>query len=396
MTAPEPDDALDELGALLESRVEELGHHIVGRIRADVSFYRDNDVVSDAQLLQSAIDNMRFVFLALANRTSFDTSPSAEVGQLRARAGVPRPAVMDAYRVAAHAVWDQTMMFCADNPAISRATLLTATARFWEAQDRYTQAMTAAYHETATQLAIDDAVERAALTEALLQGRSLGEYSLWDVAELLGLPARGPFIVVAARLPNIGQHALRGAAGMLSSLDVHSAWRLLPDLQIGIAHLPSSAVLPRFIEQLERVTPTDIGVSPIFNDLADTAISLRYARLALDAPATWDIRVRLFDDSVLGIAAVSAPEVTHKLSEVILGLFSSLPSDEQLTLSETFAAWLDHGGSISETADAMRCHPNTVRNRLRRIEERTGRSLTAPRELAELCLAFEIVERATT
>jgi len=33
-----------------------------------------------------------------------------------------------------------------------------------------------------------------------------------------------------------------------------------------------------------------------------------------------------------------------------------------------------------------------VRYRLHRIEERTGRSLSVPRELAELCLAFEIYQ----
>lgn len=35
-------------------------------------------------------------------------------------------------------------------------------------------------------------------------------------------------------------------------------------------------------------------------------------------------------------------------------------------------------------------HPNTIRYRLRRIEERTRRSLAEPRQLAELCLAFEV------
>jgi DNA-binding PucR family transcriptional regulator len=39
------------------------------------------------------------------------------------------------------------------------------------------------------------------------------------------------------------------------------------------------------------------------------------------------------------------------------------------------------------------CHQNTIRNRLRRIEECTGRSLTMPRELAELYLAFEVCDR---
>ncbi|ORW11440.1 hypothetical protein AWC16_10020 [Mycolicibacter longobardus] len=173
---------------------------------------------------------------------------------------------------------------------------------------------------------------------------------------------------------------------------MHSAWRLLPDVQIGIAHLPSRESLSRVTDLLRRVSTTNIGVSPIFNDLADTATSLRYARVALDAPAQRDGNVCVFDDSVLGIAAVSAPEVTRKLSEITLGPFNLLPSDERLSLCETFQAWLDHDGSIAETASALFCHPNTVRNRLRRTEEHTGRSLSAPRELAELCLAFEIVK----
>ncbi|MGV0636289.1 helix-turn-helix domain-containing protein [Mycolicibacillus trivialis] len=396
MTDPESAVTLDKLGALLESRVEEMSRRVVARVRADVVFYRDNDLVSDDQLLQATTDNLRFVFLALQNRTSFDTTPAADVGRLRARTGVPRPAVMDAFRVASHTAWDQMMTFAADDPEISRAALLSATARLWDAQDRYTQAMTTAYHETATQLAIDDAAERAALTEALLQGRPLGEYSLWDVAELLRLPARGPYVVIAARLPKIGQQALRSAGVMLRSLDVHSAWRLLPDTQIGIAHLPSRESLSRVVDLLGRVTTTDIGVSPIFTDLADTATSLRYARVALEAPEQRDSNVRVFDDSVLGIAAVSAPEVTRKLSEITLGPFNALPSDERLILSETFAVWLDHNGSVSDAAAALFCHPNTVRNRLRRIEEHTGRSLTAPRELAELCLAFEIAKRTAS
>jgi DNA-binding PucR family transcriptional regulator len=34
-----------------------------------------------------------------------------------------------------------------------------------------------------------------------------------------------------------------------------------------------------------------------------------------------------------------------------------------------------------------------VRHRLRRIEKRTDRSLSRPRDLAELCLAFEVYRR---
>jgi sugar diacid utilization regulator len=41
-------------------------------------------------------------------------------------------------------------------------------------------------------------------------------------------------------------------------------------------------------------------------------------------------------------------------------------------------------------ADLLVCHPNTVRHRLRRSEQRTGRPLSRPRNVAELCLAFEV------
>ncbi len=72
---------------------------------------------------------------------------------------------------------------------------------------------------------------------------------------------------------------------------------------------------------------------------------------------------------------------------------ADLTDDDKKLVVDTFRAWLDHNGSVSDTAAALFCHPNTVRYRLRRIEERTGRSLNNPRQLAELCLAFEVTQR---
>ena len=69
--------------------------------------------------------------------------------------------------------------------------------------------------------------------------------------------------------------------------------------------------------------------------------------------------------------------------------------DERQSLLETFGAWLDNEGALQAAADTLFCHPNTVRNRLRRIEEHTGRSLNKPRVLADLCLAFEVAARIT-
>lgn len=392
MSVEEADAQLVAIGALLESRVEELAYRVVDSIRTLVDFYRDNQVVSDGELHQVATDNLQLVFRALQNQTAFDTSVSAETGRRRACAGVPLTAVMDAYRVASHHCWDAMVEFVSEHPDIAVASLLNATSKMWDAQDNYTVAMTAAYHEQATHLVVEDATEQSALAEALLEGRPLGEYSLWDVARLLRIPARGPYVVITAAPPRVGAHALPGMQVMLRGIDVDSAWRLLPDVQIGIAHIASSESFIKVVELLRRVATTKVGVSPQFNDLADTAKSTRYARVAMNSQSADDTWVSVFQDSVLGVAAVSAPDVTRKLAEITLGSFGDLQQEEKQSLLETFAVWLDHKGSVSETAAAMFCHPNTVRNRLRRIEDRTGRSLSAPLELAELCLAFEVAK----
>jgi DNA-binding PucR family transcriptional regulator len=98
----------------------------------------------------------------------------------------------------------------------------------------------------------------------------------------------------------------------------------------------------------------------------------------------------VFEDSLLAVAAVSAPEVTNKVAAIILGQFDDLSIEEKGVLFETFRVWLAQKGSTANTAAQLYCHPNTVRHRLHRIEEHTGRSLAVPDQLAELCLAFEI------
>jgi hypothetical protein len=383
-----------EIGAELAGRVEELSRHIVATIRSDIDFYKNTRVVTDDELITTSRDTIRFVFDGLEAGRPFDTSPAATTGSKRAADNVPLPAVMDAYRVASHYIWDAMSDLASWQPGrISREALIQATARLWQAQDLYTDAMTSAYRQQAVQQVLEDEAERAALAEALLEGRIFDDRTIWEIAELLRLPSRGPYVVIAAESPIVGKQAVRGIAGMLSSVDVSSAWRLLPDLQIGIAHIGSKTAHDALLELLGRVAATRVGVSPPFDNLAETAQALRYARIALTARDAAGGNVTVFDDSVLGVAAVSAPEVTSKLADIVLGCFDDLSAEDKDVLFTTFRAWVDHDGSLPKTAAALYCHPNTVRYRLRRVEERSGRSLTVPRDLAELCLAFEIYQR---
>ncbi len=62
-------------------------------------------------------------------------------------------------------------------------------------------------------------------------------------------------------------------------------------------------------------------------------------------------------------------------------------------LFETFRVWQDNDASVRGPAEVLICHPNTVRHRLRRIQKHSGRSLSRPTDLAELCLALEVHRR---
>jgi DNA-binding PucR family transcriptional regulator len=77
------------------------------------------------------------------------------------------------------------------------------------------------------------------------------------------------------------------------------------------------------------------------------------------------------------IAALRA-EVMHPLS------------DAGPALSETLDAYLDSGGAIEACARQLFVHPNTVRYRLKRIADFTGRDPTVPRDAYVLRVAATV------
>jgi PucR C-terminal helix-turn-helix domain/GGDEF-like domain len=389
MSADSTAEQVSLIGAELSRRTEELGGAVAAAVRHDIDFYRTTEVVSHDQLVESCTANVRFIFSGLAGPQSFDTTPATVTGESRALSRVPLPVVMAAYRVGSHVIWQALLDIVEAHSDISRHALLAVTERIWEAQDVYTDAMTSGYRRRATQQAIEDEAERAALTEALFTGVVAAGHSPWEIADLLGLPTRGPYVVVAARTPELGKHALPGIVDKLRSSDIYSAWRLLPELQIGIVHLASDAARASLIATLERMSSHGIGLSPQFDDLSDIGLALRYARIAVSGTSDTEPVVE-FEDSVLGIAAVTAPDVNLRLADAVLGGLDRLADGERDLLYQTFRVWVAHRGSVPEAAAALFCHPNTVRHRLHRIEEHTGRSISAPLDLAELCLAFEI------
>jgi DNA-binding PucR family transcriptional regulator len=181
--------------------------------------------------------------------------------------------------------------------------------------------------------------------------------------------------------------------GVGRSLDIFSAWRRLPDVQVGIVHVESDRKLGMVVALVSRMTTVRVGVSAAFEDLRDTPQARHVARVMVRGPTDSTSSVAVFDGSILATATVSAPEVMVKTVGAVLDGFGDLPDADREILFDTFRVWQDNDASVGGAAEVLICHPNTVRHRLRRIEKHTGRSLSRPKDVAELCLAFEVHRR---
>lgn len=390
MAAPTLEAQIAAIQTELVGKCADLGALIGETVWNEVAFYQESGVYSRTEVLEACTLDLRFLLAGLSGTGPFDTTAAANSGREGARDGVPLPVLMEDYRIGCRLVWEAIVALAEEHPDITPGALIRATARIWTAQDVLTDATVTAYRDEATRQALTQEAERAALVEALIEGRIVDNRTLWEVATILRIPARGPYVAVAAQCTAVGKSALPGIESKLISLDIPSAWRLLPDLQLGLVHVDSDRKFEALKETLSRAANKPIGVSSHFDELTEVSNAVTYARIALSAARPDGSMLTVFEADPLAIVAVSAPPVMKRISSTVFAGFADLDVHEKDTLFSTFRAWMACGGSINATAEKLFCHPNTVRYRLKRVEERTGLSLNHPRELAELCLAFEI------
>ena len=254
-------------------------------------------------------------------------------------------------------------------------------------------ALVAGYRDEQRRQIGDDGSRRSLLIDTLLEGRVRDDYSLGEVAGYLRLRKDGPFVVIAAKVGSDDVEPLTAIESKLQSVDVHSAWQLLPDWQVGIVRVKSKQQLDKVVALVSRMAVDRVGISARFDDLREIPQALHFAKMTLLGRPNSTSRVSMFDGTILTTAALAAPEVMIKSAGATLACFADLPDEEREILFETFWVWQETDAAVIAAAERLCCHPNTVRYRLRRIEKRTGRSLSRPRDVAELCLAFEVQRR---
>ena len=77
-----------------------------------------------------------------------------------------------------------------------------------------------------------------------------------------------------------------------------------------------------------------------------------------------------------------------RFSDTVLGAVRRQDTEQRAELEHTLRTFLAHGGRFNETAEVLHVHVNTLRNRLARIEELSGRDLGATEDRVDLFLAL--------
>ncbi|MER6082598.1 helix-turn-helix domain-containing protein [Streptomyces sp. NPDC001833] len=378
---------LSDVIAALHGRLPELGERIAERIRTDVPAYADETLIPFDSLRRSCTANADLILGHLRRAGTPDAGPAQETGRIRAEQGMPLADILHAYRIGFEFVWSEIVTEARAHPTVPTMQLVDRSAEIWQLFGLYAEAVAAAHRETTAELAVQRDARRSALVEALFSGVIADRSTLWDVARELGLPERGPYAVVAAAADSPGMEPLLGVEASLRQAHLASAWRLLPEQQIGLIALTFPEAEATGLRILQRAGAR-VGVSPSFPSLRDTPQALRFARLALAGLPGNGPGVARFDDNPLAMLLAAAPAEAAHLMNIVLKPLLDLAGLERTRLLDTLESWFASGGSATTTAERLYVHPNTVRYRLRRIEELTGRSLSDPHTVADLGAAL--------
>ncbi len=136
-----------------------------------------------------------------------------------------------------------------------------------------------------------------------------------------------------------------------------------------------------------------IGIGKWYQDTVHLNKSYQEAKMALQFGHVWFENKQVFHMNDLGVLHL----LTHIHREILYdfsqGYLSSLIDSDREQGTEyvkTLKAYIQHQGMISEVSEALYVHPNTLRNRIKKIEDITGVILQNPVDFTNLMVAVNI------
>lgn len=137
-----------------------------------------------------------------------------------------------------------------------------------------------------------------------------------------------------------------------------------------------------------------IGIGNWYQDTTYLNKSYQEAKLALKFGDIWFKNKKVFhinDMGVLRLLIQIHPEILFDYSEEYLQPLIDSDRNHGTEYIKTLQAYIQSQGRTMDVSDHLYVHPNTLRNRLKKIEELTGVDLQAPEEFMNLIIAIKLL-----
>lgn len=300
------------------------------------------------------------------------------IGRDRARRGMPLNDLLTAVRLDFRVLWAALRERV--DPA-DEALLVARVEDVWNAVEEYSTQIQVSYQAEAALLARERLGERTMLVAALLDSEDPDPDEVARVALAIGVDVDADLLVAAATAASglrLRQAADRlGADGRTVHVQSTGRHAVLIARWDGGTGAPVRAAL----------AGVPCGVGPLAHGLANVPRCARLAVEIVDVLPDLD-GPRELPGAWLPLAAARLADTAGDLVGVELAGLADAPARERERLLETVRAYAATG-SVAAVAARLYCHRNTVRGRLRRFGELTGRDVTVPADAAVVLLALQ-------
>lgn len=377
---PEP---LRHAAALLVGRTAQFAERVLPRLRGEVPYYA-NSLTVPSDVLTSVYRGLEIAVRSFADpeRVTDSGEYAWRLGRKRALEGTPLLPLAQAYRVGIGVLWEGMVAAASADDPESGSRLVHCATDYWRHCDRDMALMVAAFRSVEGAVIGDDARRFVPMLRVLLRGGA-GASEVAAAAVALDLPLEGRYVVVrctADMPPDLPVREEIDEAVIYRAPHRHGGMTL-----VALLADRSESELAQLVAAAHPGARA--GMSPVVGALSELARGRELAELVLGTATGAEV-VALSEVST-EVLLLARPDLAAEHTAATLGPVLALDTGERALLLDTFGAWLDCNGSVTEAGKRVFCHPNTVLNRLRRLERLTGRDLDRPRDLVALTLAVQ-------
>jgi hypothetical protein len=354
----------------VRARLSELTDEVIVELQRAIPAYRD---VPAAELVEGVAGDMERAIDAVAGAraaTAEELEACEAVGEARAHQGVPVEALIQAFQVAAERTLAMALAE-GERAGASANDLLTFSRIAWSWANEAMTRAARAHRRTELDLVRRDVHQRDELLRSLVFGTASPSLARMRMP-VYGMNPSAPQLVVRARPLTDAGHPADATAEAIRRARPKGLLVGMVDGDVVIVSAEPFA-LPAEV-CAGRSGPAPVGELP--SRFAD-------ASRALDAAWSYGLPgIHELQDVALLASVVLDRRVGELLAARLVEPLGNV--EEQERICATLEALFAHDLKVLDAAAALHVHENTVRKRLRLLEERTGANLKRVEDLVAL------------